>query len=116
MEQSVIAHSTFLRLYCCRCNPKRFLESNDYFSHVGKSVYVLQLRRWISLFGQDNVKVRVTAPRDCVRARVRVRMCCASVFSLGGDIYKERERVQIPTMCSLEVEREGGIDITTAAI
>eukprot|EP00903_Cladosiphon_okamuranus_P014094 g13100.t1 len=39
------------------CNPKRFLESNTYFAHVGKSVYVLQLRRWINLFGQENVKV-----------------------------------------------------------
>lgn len=53
------------------CNPKRFLEKNDYFSHVGKSVYILQLYRWINLFGRDNVKVCCVP--SCLREEGRQR-------------------------------------------
>eukprot|EP00752_Nemacystus_decipiens_P013821 g12271.t1 len=39
------------------CKPGDFLEVNPYFSHVGKSMYALQIGRWVRLFGRDNVKV-----------------------------------------------------------
>ncbi|CAM9312319.1 unnamed protein product [Ectocarpus fasciculatus] len=39
------------------CHPRAFLEDNMYFSHVGKSMYSLQLERWLDLFGRENVKV-----------------------------------------------------------
>eukprot|EP00903_Cladosiphon_okamuranus_P015279 g14119.t1 len=39
------------------CKPDDFLEENPYFSHVGKSMYFMQIERWIRLLGRDNVKV-----------------------------------------------------------
>lgn len=40
-----------------RCNPRKFLESPLYVSHVGKSMYAMQLERWFELFGRENFKV-----------------------------------------------------------
>lgn len=47
------------RPYLPRCKPDNFLEANPYLSHVGKSMYYLQIERWIRLFGPNNVKVWV---------------------------------------------------------
>ncbi|CAN0193841.1 unnamed protein product [Scytosiphon promiscuus] len=42
------------------CNPRSFLESPLYVSHVGKSMYAIQLERWFDLFGPENFKVVFT--------------------------------------------------------
>ncbi|CAM9709641.1 unnamed protein product, partial [Ectocarpus sp. 13 AM-2016] len=42
------------------CNPRKFLEVPLYVSHVGKSMYALQLERWFDLFGRENFKVVFT--------------------------------------------------------
>eukprot|EP00903_Cladosiphon_okamuranus_P016125 g14881.t1 len=42
------------------CNPRTFLESPLYVSHVGKSMYAMQLERWFDLFGRENFKVIFT--------------------------------------------------------
>eukprot|EP00752_Nemacystus_decipiens_P004724 g4307.t1 len=42
------------------CNPRKFLENPLYVSHVGKSMYAMQLERWFDLFGRENFKVIFT--------------------------------------------------------
>ena len=41
-----------------------------YVAHVGKSMYALQLERWFTLLGRDNIKVCM-CERVCVWGRVR---------------------------------------------
>lgn len=53
----------FLPFAVDRCNPRKFLESPLYVSHVGKSMYAMQLERWFDLFGRDNFKVSSAAGR-----------------------------------------------------
>lgn len=48
-----------LPLYPPSCNPRNFLEMPLFVSHVGKSMYAMQLQRWFDLFGRDNFKVCV---------------------------------------------------------
>ncbi|CAM9898341.1 unnamed protein product [Ascophyllum nodosum] len=43
-----------------QCNPRRFLEMPLFVSHVGKSMYPVQLERWFNLFGRENFKVVFT--------------------------------------------------------
>lgn len=49
--------SAVLPFVASRCNPRKFLESPLYVSHVGKSMYAMQLERWFGLFGRENFKV-----------------------------------------------------------
>ncbi|CAN0275443.1 unnamed protein product [Pylaiella littoralis] len=39
------------------CNPRKILENPLYVSHVGKSMYAMQLERWFDLFGREKFKV-----------------------------------------------------------
>ncbi|CAM9176068.1 unnamed protein product [Ectocarpus sp. 12 AP-2014] len=72
------------------CNPHAFLEHNMYFSHVGKSIYFLQLERWLDLFGRENVKV-VFLEEMAVDPMGTI----ASVFDfLGVDLLDEKEGVK----------------------
>lgn len=48
------------------CNPRKFLETPLYVSHVGKSMYPVQLERWFNLFGRENLKVWVTFGGDFI--------------------------------------------------
>lgn len=44
-----------------------------YFSHVGKSMYSLQLERWLDLFGRENVKVSETDNSTWITAEISGR-------------------------------------------
>lgn len=60
------------------CNPREYLEDPLFNTHVGKSVYALQLKRWFSIFGRESFKVRTRCLRRganqlLIRARCR---CC----------------------------------------
>ncbi len=41
----------------CRCYPPDFIGDNLFRAHVAKSMYAIQLERWFTLFGRENIKV-----------------------------------------------------------
>lgn len=52
-----LCDATNIELVGGRCNPRKILEMPLFVSHVGKSMYAVQLERWFNLFGRENFKV-----------------------------------------------------------
>lgn len=44
-----------------RCNLAHFEEKSLLSAHIIKGLYAIQLERWFTLFGKENVKVRVSS-------------------------------------------------------
>lgn len=64
------------------CNPRQFLEVPLYVSHVGKSMYAMQLERWFDLFGRENFKVCVCEGKE--RRGMLVGLVSMQMFSYVG--------------------------------
>ena len=59
---------------CTRCRLRDFLGPTHllYWAHVAKGLYAMQLERWFSLLGRDNVKVMSVVPS------LHMRRACSS--------------------------------------
>lgn len=47
----------FVSSLSLRCKPTDFLGPRLLVAHVAKGLYAVQLRRWFTLFGHENMKV-----------------------------------------------------------
>lgn len=52
----------------CRCHINQVLDNKMemFRAHIGKGMYALQLERWFTLFGRENIKVRHDLNYGCV--------------------------------------------------
>ncbi|CAM9653464.1 unnamed protein product [Laminaria digitata] len=76
------------------CNPRKFLEMPLFVSHVGKSMFALQLERWFDIFGRENFKVVFTD--DMAVNPVEVLEDVLNF--LGLDLTSEDESKGLPDM------------------
>lgn len=74
-------------LFRNRCNPHKYMERNQYVAHVGKSMYALQLKRWIDLFGRDSMKVRFFFFAREEKALLFISPRTISTMSLGRRFF-----------------------------
>lgn len=96
----------FALIFCTwwgyRCNPRKFLENPMYISHVGKSMYALQLERWFTLFGRENFKVGAKNILPHTSRRTFCQILCIVVVSCFVTWTEKtpRSRTQHPTVAA----------------